>query len=206
MPYAETITVRHRSSDALRDMCTLSNDQLTVRLAEIRRDIVPHVQQAHRLPDGVALELNNTPGLRAKIERVITLERECCAGLQFGLSDTTQTGGLGLEIRGVDPDAESLKQLFSGIEGETQGEVQGGRIRGVLRSAGTGIVGSVFLFCILPMGLTGLFGVSATAYLAQLDSLPVLSVAAMVFAGAAWWWQRRSGLKTREAGGRGCGC
>jgi hypothetical protein len=54
MQHAETITVPDNSSDALRDMCTLSDDQLTVRLAEIRRDIVPHVQQTHRLQDGVA--------------------------------------------------------------------------------------------------------------------------------------------------------
>ena len=205
MQHAETITVPHNSSDALRDMCTLSNDQLTVRLAQIRQDIVPHVQQTHRLQDGVALDLNDTPGLRAKIERVIALERECCAGLQFGLSDTTRTGGLRLEIRGVDPDAESVKQLFGGIDNGPKGEVQGGRIRSAVSSAGAGIVGSFFLFCILPMGLGGLFGAGAAAYVAQLDSLPVLSGAAMIFAGAAWW-QRRSGLKTGETGGGGCGC
>jgi hypothetical protein len=187
-------------------MCTLSADQLTVRLAEIRRDIVPYVQHTHRLQDGVALELNNTPGLREKIERVIGLEHECCEGLQFALSDADQTGGLRLEIRGVDPSSESLKQLFGGLENEAKGEAQGGRIRGVLSSAGVGIAGSFFLFCVLSIGLAGLFGASATAYLAQLDSLPVLSGAAMIFAGAAWRWQRRSGLKTEEASGRSCGC
>lgn len=147
MQHAETITVPDNSSDALRDMCTLSDDQLTVRLAEIRRDIVPHVQQTHRLQDGVALELNNTPGLRAKIERFIGLERECCVGLQFGLSDATQTGGLRLEIRGVDS-AEILEQLFSGMGDRAKEESQGGRIHSVLRSAGVGIFGSFFLFCV----------------------------------------------------------
>ncbi len=206
MQHTETIATPHNSSDALRDMCTLSDDQLTVRLAEIRRDIVPHVRQTHRLQDGVALELNNTPGLRAKIERVIALEQECCAGLQFALSDTPQTGDLRLEIRGVDPSVQSLQQLFAGAESGAAQESRGGRIRGVLSSAGIGIVGSFLLLCVLPIGLVGLLGASATAYLAKLDSLPVLSAAAIVFAGAAWWWQRRPRLKTEEANGRGCGC
>ncbi len=150
--------------------------------------------------------LDNTPGLREKIERGIGLERECCAGLQFGLSDRTQTGSLRLEIRGVDPSAESLKQLFGEMETGGKEEVGGRRTRGILRSAGVGIFGSFFLLCVLPIGLAGLFGASATAYLAQLDSLPVLSGAAMIFAGAAWWWQQRSGLKTGETSGTGCGC
>ena len=65
----ETLThqTSGRSPDSLRDMCTLSNDQLAVRLTEIRQDILPHVRQTHSLTDGYLLELHAASGLREKI-------------------------------------------------------------------------------------------------------------------------------------------
>ena len=193
------------SADELRKMCTLSDNQLAARLAEIRKDILPHVHKSEAVEDGYDLELSDVPGLRAKIERVITLERECCEGLQFELSDAPQPGQLHLEIRGVNPQAQTLSQLFG--ETKTRGEniPQRSPLRRMLSSAGIGLVGSFVIFCVLPISLAAVLGASATAYVAKLDSLPVLAVAAIAFGGMAWWFQRqRSTLKGKE--GKGCGC
>ena len=52
------------------DMCRLSDDQLTTRLAEIRRDILPHIRKTHNLEDGLVLEFNETPNLKTKVEKL----------------------------------------------------------------------------------------------------------------------------------------
>ena len=95
---------------------TLTPDQLTIRLAEIRRDVLPHVRKTERLEDGYVFERNGTPEPRARVERLIALERECCGGLQFDLGQGPQAAGLRLNIRGIDPQAGTLEQLLAGIE------------------------------------------------------------------------------------------
>ena len=62
-------------------MCTLSDDQLATRLAEIRCEVLPHIRKTQKLEDGLVLEFNDTPNLKAKVERLVALEQECCAGL-----------------------------------------------------------------------------------------------------------------------------
>ena len=101
---------------AVPDMCRLSDDQLTTRLAEVRRDILPHIRKTHNLEDGFLLECNDTLNLKAKVERLGALEQECCAGLRFELQEKPQPEGLKLKIRGIDPQAEAFEQLLAAIE------------------------------------------------------------------------------------------
>ncbi len=203
----ETTQIFGSPAGGLEEMCTLPPDQLASRLAEVRRDVLPYVRKTDKLEDGYVLEFSGAPGLKARVERLIALERECCEGLQFDLSEEPQAGGLRLEVRGIDPEDGILKQLFSGSERGLGVPLRGSFLRRALSSAGIGIGGTFLLFCVLPIGLAGLLGASATAYLAKFDSLPALSAAAVVFGGAAWWHQRRRPTPKGEEGrGGGCGC
>lgn len=100
---------------AVRDMCRLPDDQLTTRLAEIRRDILPHIRKTHNLEDGLVLDFNDTPNLKTKVERLGALEQECCAGLQVELQERPQPEGLKLKIRGIEPQAGAFEQLLAAI-------------------------------------------------------------------------------------------
>jgi hypothetical protein len=84
--------------------CTLSTDRLAERLAWIRSQILPHAVRTERLESGVAWELDAAPGLAAKLDRLIELERECCEGIAFERAASPTPGCLRLEVRGVDPD------------------------------------------------------------------------------------------------------
>ena len=83
MQKSEAMQTSGDLAGAVRGMCRLSDDQLTTRLAEIRRDILPHIRKTHNLEDGLVLDFNDTPNLKTKFERLGALEQECCAGLRF---------------------------------------------------------------------------------------------------------------------------
>lgn len=207
MQKSEAIQTSGNPAGAVRDMCTLSNDQLTSRLAEMRRDILPHIRKTHTLEDGLVLEFRDTPNLKAKVERLVALEQECCAGLRFELQEKPQPEGLKLEIRGIDPQSGTFEQLLAGIENNAQAPSQGSRLRRILSSTGIGVAGAFVVFRLLPIGLAALLGASATAYVAKLDNPLLLSVGAIVFGAAAWWFQKRRSTAQSEGSGRGgCGC
>jgi hypothetical protein len=91
--------------------CTLTAGELDDRLAWIRAEILPHVRHMERLEGGVAWELADAPGLAEKIDRLIELERACCSSIVFARTASATPGGLRLEIRGIDPDAEIVREL-----------------------------------------------------------------------------------------------
>ncbi len=66
--------------------CTLPGPQLRERLVAIaqlaKRSLLSHVQ------DGATLRLQYTPGVADELERLVALERECCAFLDFELVRT----------------------------------------------------------------------------------------------------------------------
>ena len=186
----------------LRALCSPSDSQLTDRMAENRRDIMPLVRRINKNDTGFSLELNGSPGLKPKVERIIELERQCCVGaLQFDLREHTQDDGLTLEVKGINLPLGTLENLFNEIKGPSDTSTQGPRLRRVLRSGGIGIVGALVVFCGIPLGLAALLGASAASYSTKLDNL------ALVFGGAAWWYQtHRSTIQ--KAGGQkaDCGC
>jgi hypothetical protein len=90
-------------------VCTLAADELAKRLAWIREEILPHARRMERLDGGVAWDLADAPGLREKLDRLIELERACCAALEVTRAPSATPGFVRLEIRGVDPDRFGAK-------------------------------------------------------------------------------------------------
>jgi hypothetical protein len=81
--------------------CSLPNDELRNRLAWIRSEILPHATRSERLENGRAWEFGRSPDVRAKLERLVELERACCSGLHFDLEDGPAS--LRLTVEGIDP-------------------------------------------------------------------------------------------------------
>ncbi len=94
-------------------ICTLSEKDLGERMAWIRDEILPHAHRTERLESGFAWDLVMAPGLAAKLDRLIALERECCSGIVFERSEASVSGRLRLEVRGIDPEAPVFRALHA---------------------------------------------------------------------------------------------
>jgi len=94
-------------------VCTLSRKGLGERMAWIRDEILPHAHRTERLESGFAWDLVMAPGLAEKLDQLIALERECCSGIVFERSEASVSGGLRLEVRGIDPDAPVFRTLHA---------------------------------------------------------------------------------------------
>jgi len=93
-------------------VCSLSADALSLRLRWVREEIQPHVVRAERLGRGIALDLHASPGLEARIDAWIELERACCAGIDFARVSGGGPDVVRIEIRGVDPEAPVFRDWF----------------------------------------------------------------------------------------------
>ena len=182
-------------------VCTLSAEGLGGRLAWIRSEILPHVVASEPRPDGIAWELEDAPGLAAKLDRLVALERECCSGIVFEHRMSPTPGRRLLEVRGIDPHAA----VFAGLQVDA-GESRrlGGRLA---KAAGFGTLLSLLVCCALPIAAAALLGATAAAPFAALDDPWVIAGAAVLCGGTAFAWQGRRcrSALARDRAGAPCG-
>ena len=93
------------------DVCSLDRAELDERIAWIRQELLPHVEGRVRLEGGVALELRDGPGIEAKLDHWIELERACCGGLSWERTAATGAGRLRVEIGGANPDGATFGRI-----------------------------------------------------------------------------------------------
>ena len=182
-------------------VCTLPNEDIGDRLAWIEREILPHAIETTRLDRGVAVELVSAPGLAETLDRLIELERECCSSIVFERHAGKTPGGSRLEIYGVDPDAA----IFSALQLQAAKTPVRARFA---KAAGAGIIGSLFICCVVPITAAALLG-AAAAPLASLDGPGPIAGAAVASGVVAWRWlgRRRSrGPDVASGGTCGEGC
>jgi hypothetical protein len=174
-------------SDASLDpntVCTLPADGLSERLAWIRSEILPHAVASERRPNGIVWELEDAPGLAAKLDRLVALERDCCSGIDFRHRTGEETGRRRLEVLGIDPEAAAFIDL----------QVKGGAGwsgRRLASAAGFGTVMGLVVCCALPVAAAALFGAAVAAPFASLDEPWIIGGAMGLFGGAAFAWQGR---------------
>ncbi len=186
------------------DVCSLPGDALQARLGMIRSDYLPHVRRTEELPDGLAWEFDS--GMRAKVDALVALERECCSALDWKVVGASGDEGLRLEVHGIDP--RSVRRLLGLDGGSSPGKkenVPGGFGLGRLaKASGAGLAGSFFVCCVLPGIAFAVFGGTALAVtLISLDRPIPFALVAGVMAVAAWWLlRRREGLGRASQGGR----
>lgn len=174
------------SQPSIPDACTLTPPEFGDRLRWIREEILPHAKGREALERGVAWRFEAGPSVRAKLERLVALESECCdpGEIRFVLHEEPATGALRLEVHGIDP--ESLL-----LDTPRQAGERSSALKRVLKAGGTGAVGSVVVFCVLPIGIAAIAGASVAAPLAGLESPATLAGGSLVFGAAAWWLLRR---------------
>jgi hypothetical protein len=185
------------------EACTLPADDMATRMVWIREAILPHAVARETIAGGVALELRDAPGLAAKLDRLVELERDCCSGIAFGHQPSSVAGQRRLEVRGLDPSAPILEATLRSAP-EKQGVA--GRLG---RAAGIGTLIGLFVCCVLPAGAAALLGAKAADPLAALDQPWVIAGSGLLFGATAFGWQSRQvirafGRRTRRPGGRRC--
>ena len=169
------------------EVCTLSADGLDGRLAWVRSEIMPHALSSERSRDGIAWELEDVPGLAAKLDRLIDLERECCSDIVFEHRTSPTPGRRLFEVRGINAAGFATLQL----------DASGPRRLGgpLARAAGIGTLLSLLVCCVLPIAAAAVLGATTAAAFASLDDPWVIAGAAALFGAAAFGWQvrRRAG-------------
>jgi hypothetical protein len=156
------------------DVCSLPDDAYRARLDWIRSEFLPHVRRTEALPDGRAWEFDAT--MRAKLDALVALERECCSGLDWKVLDAAGGAGVRLEVHGVAPGAAQSLLAPRG----------GGRR--LAKAGGIGLIGALVVCCVLPqVGLAALGGAAFAAPLAGLDRPLPIAVVSLAMGGLAWW-------------------
>ncbi len=186
------------------DVCSLPSDALQARISMIRSDYLPQVRRTEELPDGLAWEFD--AAMRAKVDALVALERECCSALDWRVVEASGGEGLKLEVHGIDP--RSVRRLLGLGGGSSPGKkenVAGGFELGRLaKASGAGLAGSFFVCCVLPGIVFAVFGGTALAVtLTSLDRPIPFALVSVVMAVAAWrFLRRREGLSRASQGGR----
>jgi hypothetical protein len=203
-------------------VCTLDGEAMSERLAWVRSEIFPHAIAGERLDDGVAWELDDAPGLAAKLDRLVALERECCSGIDFEHLPSQEPGQRRLEIHGVDPDAAVFASLNLAGIGSGKNSVERGeklpapaensaettRLASRLaKAAGAGTLLSLFVCCVLPIAAVAVLGAAVAAPFASLDDPWIIGGAALASGALAFAWQsrKRTATPATRAGAASCG-
>ena len=94
--------------------CTLGPDDMPAREAEIRALGREALLAVERSEAGATLRFRRDPATRARVERIVALESECCAFIDLELSDTGNALVLTLQTpSGGEPAMHMLVELFS---------------------------------------------------------------------------------------------
>jgi hypothetical protein len=166
-------------------------------MAWIRREILPHAVASTPLDHGIAFDLVAAPGLEAKLDELIRLERECCSRLRIERKAGGEPGRLRLEVHGLDPGAPSLRSL-------RLPRARLSRRTRLVRAAGAGLLSSLVVCCVLPAAAAAVLGATVLPIFASLDG--PLPIAAGALLGGALAW-RRLGRREEARGeslARGC--
>lgn len=159
------------------NVCSLPPDELEARRRSIRAEILPHVDRKLDLSDGFACEFDSR--MKARLEELVALERECCGGLDWKLLDLPG-GGVRLEVRGDGAAAVARSVLAGGAPGR------------LAKAGSVGFVGAFLLCCVLPkLALAAVGGGALAASLARLDHPATIALLGLAFASIAWKLLRR---------------
>lgn len=91
-------------------VCNLTSDMLRDREAMIRRDILSQAPRREALVDGVAFEFEQSAAMQKTLEDLVALERECCSGLAWNLSQPSNRV-IRLNVEGLAPDSDFFRAV-----------------------------------------------------------------------------------------------
>lgn len=199
------------------DFCALSPEQLRERSLSLRRDLMPLVKRASRLPDdaGLALDFDASPERRRQLDELVAFERQCCSGLDWDVTERAASSSLRLTIAGLAPDAGMYQTLGlapavqpgeqSDVQpdlqpdeqsGEQSGEPARGGISRLAKAGGLGVGSAFFLFCVVPIGIAAAGGGALAAWLSPLDHPVVVLLGGAALGFPLWRYLHRKQAAT----------
>jgi hypothetical protein len=93
--------------------CSLTPDAAGDRKADWHELLSRTLISRTAIRDGVRLELQNLPGVRRELERLVTAERECCPFMTMSV-DTADRELLALTVTAPESAAPILDQMLAG--------------------------------------------------------------------------------------------
>lgn len=98
-----------------RHACTLTTDELSVRVAEIRAVGALALSSARAERGQAELRFRAAPGVRARLEAIVAVEARCCAFLDLRLEDRADAHVLTIRApAGGEPVMGELVEAFGG--------------------------------------------------------------------------------------------
>ena len=97
-------------------VCTLSGPDMLERKRTVLDEVRAGREEVRELPDGYAYRYPGTDEWAEKWFRMVRLERECCAFLDFELIFERGQGPIWLRIRGAEGAKEALSALSHEVE------------------------------------------------------------------------------------------
>jgi len=189
----------------IREVCSLSEEELAVRRAALGRGLLAKVRERRALRDGMLFRFDVSPGMREALDEFLAFERGCCPSL--GLRVRESAGALELEIRGLDPESSFLTGMpataldrHSGSNPDREADEDPqppSRWRRALSAIGLGTVAALTLCCVVPVAAVALFGVALAAPFTRLDSPWTISSIALGLAAGVWLWRQRRDVARR---------
>ncbi|GAC1385436.1 MAG: hypothetical protein NVS4B7_09000 [Ktedonobacteraceae bacterium] len=103
-----------QTSNDLPIVCSLAEQDLVKRRAELAVDIFKNVQQVQELADGYAFRYPGAVAWATKLTEFITFERACCPFFTFELIFEPEQGPIWLRLRGGEGVKEFIQQEMGG--------------------------------------------------------------------------------------------
>lgn len=177
----------------VRGACNLSDVELKARLELLSEEFFPFVRKREELPSSLALTFDDTLEMRERLDEFVAVERTCCSSIDWSVQSVS--GGLRLEIEGIDPKSRTLAFVGPNADAAVAMKSDSGKRSSWprwFRSMGLGSIGAILVCCALPLGVAAFVG--ATPML-LLDNGWVIGGVALGLGGLLWYWEGR-----REAG------
>lgn len=95
--------------------CSLSDKEFRGRLAMVRERLLPNAQDMHAIRNGLRIIFSASDEMRARLEELVALERECCGFLTFDLAAGPDGKTLVLTATGSDEAQPFLRTLAARI-------------------------------------------------------------------------------------------
>ncbi len=196
-------------STHIADDCSLPPADCPDRLAMIRDEIALFAKSTLRLENGIAWEFEATDEIRARLEKLVRLERECCGHLEFEIWENSNGTRLRFEVLGADPNTGYFGG-FAASQGATDGKPRERWLR-LGRRGALAAGASFFVCCVIPGALVSFAGIKVAAPFTKLDNPVVMAAGTVLFASLFWFRERRrprtasaAAENTKEASSCGC--
>ena len=163
------------------EACSLSEQQLEKRRAELRAGLLRRIRRVRTLDDGISFAFDRSPENARDLAAFIEFESGCCGFARMSLRDDSSTDASWLEIRGPEGTVEIFGQMVPVGMAVEPAEMR----RGLLRLGLSGMGASLFagICCATPvlgigiaaLGLGSAAG-AAVAFWVDATAIPLLAV------------------------------